>query len=53
MLLCMMINYCSEDSRVMLLCHEGLQEVKMKSDVLLDNVRQAMKQVKVRIFLLL
>ncbi|KAF4117538.1 hypothetical protein G5714_002091 [Onychostoma macrolepis] len=46
MLLCMMINYCSEDSQVMLFCYKGLQEVKMKSDVLLDNVRQAMKQVK-------
>ncbi|XP_073705050.1 telomerase protein component 1 isoform X2 [Garra rufa] len=46
MLLCMMINYCSEGSQVMLLSHEGLQEFKMKSDVLLDNVRQAMKQAK-------
>lgn len=49
MLLCMMINYCSEDSQVMLFSHQGLQEVKVKSDVLLDNVRQAMKQLKVRI----
>ncbi|XP_059419370.1 telomerase protein component 1 isoform X2 [Carassius carassius] len=46
MLLCMMINYCSEDSQVMLLDYDNLQEFKMKSDVLLDNVRQAMKQVK-------
>ncbi|KTF72846.1 hypothetical protein cypCar_00038029 [Cyprinus carpio] len=46
MLLCMMINYCSEDSQVMLLSHDGFQEFKMKSDVLLDNVRHAMKQVK-------
>ncbi|KAL1280682.1 hypothetical protein QQF64_015282 [Cirrhinus molitorella] len=45
MLLCMMINYCSEDSQVMLLIHEGLQEFKMSSDGLLNNVRQAMKQV--------
>ncbi len=53
MLLCMMINYCSEDSRVMLHAHEGLQEVKVKSDIIFDNVRQAMKQVEVRISLLL
>ncbi|XP_016136061.1 telomerase protein component 1-like [Sinocyclocheilus grahami] len=46
MLLCLMINYCSEDSQVMLFSHQGLQEVKVKSDVLLDNVRQAMKQLK-------
>ncbi|KTF83124.1 hypothetical protein cypCar_00047657, partial [Cyprinus carpio] len=46
MLLCMMINYCSEDSQVMLFSHQGLQEVNVKSDVLLDNVRQAMKQLK-------
>ncbi|XP_016365537.1 telomerase protein component 1-like isoform X2 [Sinocyclocheilus rhinocerous] len=46
MLLSMMINYCSEDSQVMLLGDEGLQEFKVKSEVLLDNVRQAMKQVK-------
>ncbi|KAK2900722.1 hypothetical protein Q8A67_008837 [Cirrhinus molitorella] len=45
-LLCMMINYCSEDSQVMLHCYEGFQEFKLKSDVLLDNVRQAMKQVE-------
>ncbi|XP_026060883.1 telomerase protein component 1-like isoform X3 [Carassius auratus] len=46
MLLCMMINYCSEDSRVMLHRHEGFQEVKVKSDIIFDNVRQAMKQVE-------
>ncbi|RXN33639.1 telomerase component 1 [Labeo rohita] len=46
MLLCMMINYCSEDSQVMLHCYDGFQEFKMKSDILLDNVRQAMKQAE-------
>ncbi len=49
MLMCMMINYCSEDSQVMLFSYKGLHEVKVKSEVLLDNVRQAKKQVEVRI----
>ncbi len=53
MLLCMMINYCSEDSRVMLHRHEGLQEVKVKADIIFDNVKQAMKQVEVSISLLM
>ncbi|RXN37538.1 telomerase component 1 [Labeo rohita] len=45
-LLCMMINYCSEDSQLMLFAANGFQEFKAKSDILLDNVRQAIKQVK-------
>ncbi|XP_048050287.1 telomerase protein component 1-like isoform X2 [Megalobrama amblycephala] len=45
LLLCMMINYCSEDSQVVLHRKHDFQEFKFKSDVLLDNVRQAMKQV--------
>ncbi|XP_039510590.1 telomerase protein component 1 [Pimephales promelas] len=46
LLLCMMINYCSEDSQVLLNRFQDLQELKLKSDVLLDNVRQAMNQIK-------
>ncbi|XP_051725958.1 telomerase protein component 1 [Ctenopharyngodon idella] len=46
LLLCMMINYCSEDSQVIFHRHQDFQEFKFKSDVLLDNVRQAMKQAK-------
>ncbi|XP_056092464.1 telomerase protein component 1 [Rhinichthys klamathensis goyatoka] len=45
LLLCMMINYCSEDSQVLLNRFQDFQELKLKSDVLLDNVRQAMKQI--------
>nr|XP_055057550.1 telomerase protein component 1-like [Misgurnus anguillicaudatus] len=44
LLLSMMINHCSEHAQVMLYSHH-LYEVKLKSDNLLDNVRQAMKQV--------
>ncbi|XP_077088615.1 telomerase protein component 1 [Siphateles boraxobius] len=45
LLLCMMINYCSEDSQVILHNYQQIRELKLKSDVLLDNVRQAMKQM--------
>ncbi|KAK7159508.1 hypothetical protein R3I94_005751 [Phoxinus phoxinus] len=45
LLLCMMVNYCSEDSQVLLDRYDDFQELKLKSDVLLDNVRQAMKQM--------
>ncbi|XP_051989952.1 telomerase protein component 1 isoform X1 [Xyrauchen texanus] len=45
LLLCMMIKHCSEHTRLMLQSYHGFHEVQLKSDVLLDNVRQAIKQV--------
>ncbi|XP_057189566.1 telomerase protein component 1 [Triplophysa rosa] len=45
LLLSMMINHCSEHAQVLLKAND-LHEIKLKSDNLLDNVRQAMKQVE-------
>lgn len=46
LLLCMMMKYCSEDSQVFFICYQDLYEVKLRSDVLLDNVRQAIELSK-------
>ncbi|XP_056599066.1 telomerase protein component 1 isoform X2 [Triplophysa dalaica] len=45
LLLSMMINHCSEQTQIMLYLSD-LHEIKLKSSNLLDNVRQAMKQVE-------
>ncbi|KAA0719495.1 Telomerase protein component 1 [Triplophysa tibetana] len=45
LLLSMMINHCSEHAQIMLYLSD-LHEIKLKSSNLLDNVRQAMKQVE-------
>lgn len=50
LLLCMMMKYCSEDSQVLFICYQDLYEIKLRSDVLLDNVRQAMELSKVSLF---
>ncbi|XP_070701511.1 telomerase protein component 1 [Pempheris klunzingeri] len=45
-LLSLMIDSCAEDSQLCLIDWSHSEEVKLKSDVLLDNVRSVMKQIK-------
>ncbi|KAM3866164.1 telomerase protein component 1 [Diretmus argenteus] len=47
-LLSLMIAYSAEDAKLCLVnWRDGCEEVKLKSDVLLDNVRSVIKQIKV------
>lgn len=49
-LLSLMIGSSSEDFQLCLHDWDYWEEVKLKSDVLLDNVRTVMKRIKVCIF---
>ncbi|KAG9331111.1 hypothetical protein JZ751_020245, partial [Albula glossodonta] len=46
LLLGLMIGYCCENVVMLLAGYWGFTEMELKSDVLLDNVRHVMKQVK-------
>lgn len=50
-LLSVMICSSAEDSQLLLFNWSHGEEVKLKSDVLLENVRGVMKQVEVRSFI--
>lgn len=50
-LLSLMIGSSAEDSQICLNKWNHVAEVKLKSDVLLDNVRSVIRQIKVRVFL--
>ncbi|KAL7849289.1 hypothetical protein SRHO_G00209120 [Serrasalmus rhombeus] len=45
LLLAMMISYCCEQPLFLLADSKGMQEVKLKSDVFLENVKHVMKQL--------
>lgn len=47
-LLSLMIGSSAEDGQLCLIDWSHTEEVKLKSDVLLDNVRSVIKQAKVR-----
>lgn len=46
-LLSLMIANSCEDARVLLLDYSNYEEAQLKSDILLDNVRSVMQQIKV------
>ncbi|KAL7832341.1 hypothetical protein AOLI_G00298890 [Acnodon oligacanthus] len=45
LLLAMMVSHCCEQPLFLLADSEGVQEVKLKSDVFLENVKHVMKQL--------
>lgn len=49
-LLSLMIASSAEDSQLCVVDWNHGEELELKSDVLLDNVRSVTKQIKVRIF---
>lgn len=49
-LLSLMVVSSAEDSQLCLIDWSHSQEIELKSDVLLDNVRSVIKQIKVRAF---
>lgn len=51
-LLALMIAHRSEDAQLYLGSFSGLKEVKLKSDVLLENVPHVMEQMEVKLILM-
>lgn len=49
-MLALMISSSAEDSELCLTCYGEWEEVTLKSDVLLENVRSLVKEMKVHIF---